>query len=270
MSYTTIDQVRSHLVPIFPVLEQVSDAPVVIRGTEYMTFHAGSVDESSVVVKSQRDGEQTRRTVTFSNGEATLLGELAVPGSVVLASDSSLGRVYVENRDYVADYASGVLRLKAGSTVGPDQAVVAWYVPYEVYHAGVDYRLNSEKGMIARMSGGAIAEGETVFIDFVPLQAGFDENAITAAVREANGQVERDVDPGREFGADPVLVSAATYRALTIVCRTAAARELAGPRGLDRIASGWLKLGEDYTTMADRLLREFRAPLTGPSSPTRS
>jgi hypothetical protein len=255
---------------MFPVLDQVCDAPVVMRATESMVFCAGSVQESSVVVKSLRDGDQVRRTVVFSSGEATLQGELPVPGSLVVGSDSSLGRVYVENSDFVADYASGALRLKDGGVIASGQTVVVWYVPYVVYHADVDYRLDAEKGMISRMSGGSIADGETVFIDYVPLQAGFDDDVIAVAVREANGQIERDVDPGKEFGADSVLVSAATYRALSIVCRTAAARELAGPRGMDRIASGWLKLGEDYSGMADRLLRDFRAPLIGPSSPTRS
>ncbi len=270
MSYTTIDHIRSHLVPTFPILDRIIDAPTVMRGTEYLVFHAGSVQGSSVVVKSLRDDGPVRRTVTFSNSEVTLSGDLPVPGSLVVASDSSLGQVFVENSDYIADYSSGVLRLKDDSEMTSGQTAVVWYVPYVVYHADVDYRLKAEEGTIARMAGGKIADGESVYIDFVPLQAGFDDDVIATAVREANGQVERDVDPGREFGADPVLVSAATYRALSIVCRTAAGRELAGPRGLDRIASGWLKLGEDYANMADRLLRDFRAPLIGPSSPTRS
>ena len=270
MSYTTVDHVRSHLVPVFPVAGLVVDSPVLMRGTGYTAFWNGAVQESSVVVKSLRSGEQQRQAITFSGGEAVLGSGPPVPGSVVMASDSSLGCVYMENRDFVVDYSSAKVSIKEGGAISSGQTVVVWSVPYAVYHAGSDYRLDAEAGTIARLAGGDISEGETVYLDFVPVQASFDEDVIATAVREANGQVERDVDPEREFGADPVLVSAATYRALSIVCRTAAARELAGPRGLDRIASGWLKLAEDYTTMADRLLRDFHAPLIGPSSPTRS
>ena len=270
MSYTTIDHVKSHLAPSFPVAEQVADSPVVMKGTGHLAFYAGSVQESSVVVKSLRDGESQRQKATFSGGEVSLGTVPPVPGSIVVASDSSLGCVYVENSDFVVDYSSAKISLKDGSAISPNQAVVVWSVPYYLYHADVDYHLDADSGTIARMASGSIADGETIYLDFVPVQAGFDDDVIAAAVREANGQVERDVDPGREFGADPVLVSAATYRAPSIVCRTAAARELAGSRGLDRIASGWLKLAEDYTTMADRLLRDFRAPVKGPTSPTRT
>lgn len=270
MSYTTIDQVKAHLLPAFPALDRVSDSPLVMRGTEYARFYAGSVAESSLVVKSLRNGETSRLSVTFTEGEASLAACLPVPGSIVVASDSSLGRVYVENLDFVVDYASGGISVKEGGAIGLNQEAVVWYVPFVIYRVDVDYRLDADEGSIARMSSGNIAEGETVHIDFDPVQAGFDDVVIATAVREANGLVERDVDPGREFGADPVLVSAATYRALSIVCRTAAGRELAGPRGLDRIASGWLKLGEDYAATAARLLEDFHAPLVGPSSPTRS
>ena len=89
-------------------------------------------------------------------------------------------------------------------------------------------------------------------------------------MREANSLVEREVDPHREFGADPVLVCAATYRALEIVCRSASAADLAGCNGQERTAAGWMKLAADYGAVADRLLKQFRPPVIAPASPTRT
>ena len=86
----------------------------------------------------------------------------------------------------------------------------------------------------------------------------------------ANGMVENEVDPDRQFEVDPTLSAAATYRALEIVCRAAAGRELASLRGGDRIAGAWIKLAEDYFARSGLLLRSFRPPYDGPRTPTRS
>ncbi|MEW5995224.1 MAG: hypothetical protein AB1744_12655 [Candidatus Zixiibacteriota bacterium] len=90
---------------------------------------------------------------------------------------------------------------------------------------------------------------------------------LNKAVLEANALVERDIDPDRQFGADPVLQSGATYRALEIICRASAARELSRARGEDRTALAWMKLADGYAARADQVLRSFHPPFTGPSTP---
>jgi hypothetical protein len=75
------------------------------------------------------------------------------------------------------------------------------------------------------------------------------------------------VDPDRQFGADPALQAAATYRALEIICRAAAARELSSLRGEDRTAIAWMKLADAHAERSEHLLRLFRPPYAGPSAP---
>jgi len=86
----------------------------------------------------------------------------------------------------------------------------------------------------------------------------------------ANGMVETEVDPNREFEVDPTLSAAATYRALEIVCRAAASRELAASRSGDRVASVWIKLADGYSERSELLLRGFRPPYESPRNPVRS
>jgi len=57
-----------------------------------------------------------------------------------------------------------------------------------------------------------------------------------------------------------MLNAAATYRALEIVCRASAIRELASLRGADRTASVWLKLADEYAKEAGAMISTFRPP----------
>jgi hypothetical protein len=223
-----------------------------------------------VVVKSFRDQSLTRVSVTLSSTVTTLPEQYLVPGSVVVASDSSLGEVYGENEDYIIACDEGQISLKDSGSLTVGETVVVWYAPWVIYVPDVDYRVNAEKGELTRMAGGLIADGETIVLDYSPAFTLTGDELLAAAVREANSLVEREVDPQREFGADPVLVCGATYRALEIVCRAAATRDLSGNGGLERTAAHWMKLATDYGCLADRLLKQFRAPVIAPASPSRT
>ena len=80
--------------------------------------------------------------------------------------------------------------------------------------------------------------------------------------------VERQVDPQRQFGADPILQTAATFLAVSLVCRMMAACDLKyDPMGR-QTASGWLSLAESYRKDYTGLLKDFRpkvARLSGPA-----
>jgi len=270
MSYTSLEQVRNHLPPHSRSIRRLTDQPFVLDGTEYMGFYAGEVEASSVAVKSLRDKTLQRQVVTLSAGATSLLATFVAPGSVVVASDSSLGTIYTENEDYVVDCAAGLLSMKDGGDLQFGQTVTVWFRPYVVYTRGLDYQLRADRGDICRLGGGGIADGESVFLDFTPLDGGIEESLLTAAVREANGMVERTIDQDRQFGADPALVSAATYQALEIACRGAAARALMIGQGQDRVAACWMKLADQYGALAKRLLDGFRPPCLPPASPSRT
>jgi hypothetical protein len=267
MSYTSAEQVRHHLVIPFPIEDQVRDQLVAMSGSDYVRFYGGAVDPESFRVKSIRSRKPTRSTVTFSNGSAVIAADSIVPDSAVVASDSSLGTVYVENVDYIVDYGNGTLAVKAGGVLSSNDHVTVWFLPYALYEASSDYSLDATHGRIKRLTGGDIAGGETTWLDYRPVYVSVTDEIVDNAVAMANGMIEREVDPEGEYEADSTLSAAATYRALEIVCRAAASRELASQRGADKVAAGWMKLSDDYATRSDLLLRNFRAPYSGPRAP---
>ena len=269
MSYTNVELARHHLVAAFPAQEKVYDQAVILE-SDYITFFNGPIEQSSAMVKSVQSNAPTRVTVTLNSERTSLSSSPLVRGSVVVASDSSLGTVYTENVDYVIDYALGDLVLKEGGALTTGQSVTVWYQDYFVYSAGSDYQLDAEGGRIKILSGGDIASGETVYLDYAPVYKSFNEEILSKAVLEANGLIEREVDPDSQFGADPVLQASATYRALEIICRASAARELSSLRGEDRTALAWIKLAEGYAARSEQLLRSFRPPFDGPTAPVHS
>lgn len=270
MSYTSAEQVRRHLIVPYPVEDQIVDQAVTLLSNDYVVFYGGGVDPTSLRVKSMQASKPTRSIVTFDNGVAVVSAGMIAPDSVVVASDSSLGAVYVENVDFIVDYGGGRLTIKVGGALTSSQQVTVWFLPYALYEEGSDYALDASGGQIKRLNGGSIASGETVQLDYRPVFVSVADEVIENAVAMANGMVENEVDPERQFEVDSALGAAATYRALEIVCRAAASRELASQRGLDKVATVWIKLADDYAGRSDLLLRNFRPPYTGPRTPTRS
>jgi len=270
MSYTSAEQVRCHLIVPYPIEDRVADQSVTLSGGDYVSFYGGAIEGSTVRVKSIKSQKPVRTTVSLSGGAAVVTGSMIVPGSLVAASDSSLGTVYVENIDYVVDYGGGVLTLKAGGVLDSNSKVTVWFFPYALYQEGSDYTLDSSGGRIKRLGSGSIADGETVRLDYNPVYVSVADEIVENAVAMANGLVETEVDPERQFEVNPTLSAAATYRALEIVCRAAATRELASQRAQDKAAVVWVRLADDYAGRSDLLLRSFRPPYSGPRTPARS
>jgi hypothetical protein len=270
MSYTNVEQIRHHLVAAFPTSQQIVDQTLVLDGDEYLPFFNGAVDDTTLRVKSIQSNNLTRSSVTLSGSPTSLTASPLVPGSVVVASDSSMGTLYVENVDYAVDYSAGTLAIKSGGGLGVGQTVCVWYQAFALYRAGSDYQLAADKGEIKRLADGDVADGEMIYLDYAPILDSYNDDVLNNAVAEANSLVEHEVDPDGQFGADRTLQSAATYRALEIVCRTSAARELSSRRGEDRTALAWMKLADQYGASSAELLRVFRPPASGPSAPVHS
>ncbi len=268
MSYTNVELLSHRLISTVPLQDRIYDQVVHLRGTTDQPFYGGAVDGDSMLVKSIRSQSLTRQSLLLSSAELAVASTPLVPGSVVIASDSSLGVVYAENVDFAVDWPEGKIKIKESGSLALGTTVTIWYLPYTVCQAGSDYVLDAARAELRRTNGSSLSSGERVFVDFSPRYESFDQIVLDNAVVEANGTIEREVDPDRQFGADPTLQAAATYRALAVVCRTAAGRELSSGRGEDRIASVWLKLAEVNSDMAEKYLAGFRAPLTGPSHPS--
>jgi len=270
VSYTTVEQVRRHLTLPGIIADRVYDQKFVFSTDGYLSFCGNAIEDDSLLVKSIQSDELILSSINLTTTTVTLTAGPIVPGSVVVASDSSLGTVYLENEDYSIDYTRGALTVKTDGQMTIGQTVAVWLASFKLYEVGVDYQVNYQSGEIKRLSGGHIVIGETVYLDYTPVYKNFNEEILSQAVLEANGMVAGEVDPDGRFGADPVLGSAAACRALEIVCRTAAAGELALSNGDDKKALAWLKLADSYTERAETLLKSFRPPMAGPSIPALS
>jgi hypothetical protein len=267
MSYATVNQISQYLLSNAPVYQRIRDQKVILRTGQYVDFFEGPVDDSSFIAKSLRPGTLQRIRVTLTSAASNIGTSSLVPGSLVVASDSSLGVVYQENRDFVVDYDTGTVTIKDGGTLSPGMSVTVWFLPYTVYQNGTDLMLDAARGRIRAMASGDVADGETVLLDYTPNFGGFTDDLINTAVLTANRLVAAEVDPDGQFGADPTLATAAAYRALEIVCRILAGRVLTANRTGERTAPVWLKLAGDYGSRADHLLKSFRPPVIRPSSP---
>ncbi|PWB69064.1 hypothetical protein C3F09_10690 [candidate division GN15 bacterium] len=270
MSYTTVDRLRSYLAANYAVAERVEDLPVTPRDSQPVRFWGCAIEAGSLKAKSLQSLQPISQSITVAIDGNILTASPIARGSVVAASDSSLGTVYVENLDYIVDYVRSTMHCKDSGAISVGQTLVVWHVPMHVYSEGEDYSVDYETAGLRRSVGGTMASGETVYLDFVPVFAAYDESFLAVAVNEANSRVEREVDPDREFSADETLSAAATYLALEIVCHSAAARELSSGRATDRVALAWLKLAEGYRARSSELLSAFRPPVPGTSHPTHS
>ncbi len=270
MSYTNAELVRKYLDAPYPVQSRVHEQCVIVRGLDPVIFYGGAIDEQSLIVKGLVNAKPTRVNLCLTAASTAIVSAPLVPNTVLVASDSSLGKIYAEGTDYSIDYDNSSIQLKDGGELIIGQSVTMWYATYRVYVEGTDYQADYSKGAIRRTSSGSISDGETVYVDYSPLLASYTEEILAQAVIEANGLVEQAVDPDGQFGADVALQAAATYRALEIVCRAAAAGELYRLNKSDKVALVWMKLGDHYSQRSEQLLNSFRPPYTGPASPVKN
>jgi hypothetical protein len=268
VSYTNADLVQQHLAVRALPADLTQNRALTLSGIAHVRFSEGAIDPDSLTVKSHRYANLGRITAALGEEGTALPQGRLVPGSVAVASDSSLGALFIENQDFVVDHAAGRLYVKEGGSLSYGTSVSVWYLPFTLYEAGVDYDFDADAGELWRRSGGVIANHETVLVDFAPARSAIESSSVEAAVRAANGLVSRQVDPAREFGADPLLALAATYLALGIVCRGGAARTLATSASNARSAESWLKLATEYSGLAERLLDDFRPGSPRPATPT--
>ncbi|MFH1686761.1 MAG: hypothetical protein ABIE70_04480 [bacterium] len=268
MSYTSEDIVRQYLAGDWPLASRFHDQAVVLSGSDWIRFYGRSVDEASLAVKARQGGDLIRTTLQLSGATNVVAGSPLVPGSVVVASDSSLGTVYAEADDYAVDFEQALLLIKGDGRLSIGSQVVIWYQPYRLYVVGSDYQVDSARGRIKRLVSGDVSDGESVYLDYTPLYATYSDELLGAAVTEANGTIEREIDPDQQFGADPRLQTAATFRALATLAVSAAGRELASGSAQDRAALAWLKLAEAYTARSEQHLKGFRPPRQSLSNPS--
>lgn len=270
MSYTNIELVKKHLNSPFPVAEQIYDQPVVINSNNPITFFGGSLLEDSVMVKTILSHRPKTINLTITGTENIFSTEPIVPGTVLVCSNRSQTLIYDENLDYVINHQQGKLYLKEGGTLTVGMTLAVFYLDYTIYRKNSDYTIDYDSGTIKQNILGDIALNETVYLDYTPILANYTDEILEQAVITANGLIEKIIDPNQQFGANSVLQTAATYRALAIICRTSAVRALGARNDLDKTASVWMKLADRYGELSDELIKDFQKPFNSRSNPTLS
>ena len=270
MSYTNVELVRKYIsLGNLPGGLQ-KDYIVVFSGLEEVLLPGHSIVEDTVVVKAIGSSQPYFEKVTLGDSTASLANEQLVPNSVTVASDSSLGIVYTENEDYSIDYINGsILRIGSGNiSSGSENAL--WYHNYTQYNENVDFSVGHQTGTIKRLAGSAIQIAQMVLVDYQLSQSLLNDEIITEAVSQANAVVEGEIDKEQTFGADLILQTAATYLAVSLLCRVEAAGCLRYGGNGDRETRWWLALGDSYRSDFEKLIKKFHPGASRLNHPIRS
>ncbi|MCP4703141.1 MAG: hypothetical protein GY865_00905 [candidate division Zixibacteria bacterium] len=270
MSYTNIELVRKYI--SFGNLPGglQKDYPVTFTGLEKVILPGHSIIEDTVVVKAVGSAEPTFEEVTLGDSTILLAQAQLVPNSVAVASDSSLGIIYTENADYSIDYTNGKISRIGGGAIGNGNKTSLWYQYYTQYNENSDYSVGYQSGSITRLAGSAIQIGQMVQIDYQLLQSFLNDEIIIEAVNQANAIVEGEIDIEQTFGADLVLQTAATYLAISLLCRIEAAGCLRYGGNGDKETRWWLSLGESYRSDFEKLIKKFHPGASRLNHPIRS
>jgi len=268
MSYTNIELVRKHF--------GYTDVPVGHRYNQPLLFHnlnalplpGGRPVEGTVTIKAIHDYSPFHEKFVAEGSEISLAHGNPVPDSIVVASDNSLGSVFRENIDYSLDYVAGRLRLSGEGAIVSGSNLDIWYYYYTVYEEGCDFQVDYREGTIRILPGGRIQVNRTVLADYEIGGVQLPDEIMDEAILEADGIIERMIDPGKQAGADRLLQTAATYLAVSIACRMAAVRDLGSDLATRTTADAWMAIADSYRRDYEALLGNFKPKTAGFNYPT--
>lgn len=262
MPYTEKELVKNHLVDFRVGQAEVRGFSLVLAGVDPVQLPHSGLVESSVVVKANESSLPVAETLTPIDDWISLTHTDIVSGSVVVADNTSLSKVYVENVDYTIDYGGGRLRRVTGGSIPSGGSIAVWYFYYRRYLAGTDYTVDPIVGKLRRLANGVIEDGQTVLVDYTASFGALSEEVIDQAIVEADQAILPLVDARYHDSTDPGLVAAETQWAVAILCRVRAAMELSNPAqktaAAASAAQAWLDLSAQYHDAAQRLLEPFR------------
>lgn len=267
MPFTNSEIVRHHLIETMSLRDSYRDVAVEMSGLAAIALMHSQLKEGSLVVKGKELGAPYATLVTLGDSPSPLGFANLIPDSVVVASDSSLGRIYAEHVDYHIDYLQGtVRRLEGEIPVGGTVAV--WFFAYRVYQRNSDYAVDHVRGTIRRITGSQIEDGQTVFVDYETQSLALDERQLDNAVAEADDLLLSLIDDSYRDSSNQGLVTAETYLALAVLCRVKAMAALQQPGG-SATANHWQELGANYSADGLKIAKRF-APANGQlNSPAR-
>ena len=143
MAFTNIALVRKHILQYHLGTEIIENSPCHFISSDWIQLPHISILTDSEKVKAKEQFSPTKEEKSLTAEEwIDLSHSELIFDSVVVGTDSSLGRIYVENLDYSIDYDEGrIKRIESGDI--PDGAkVVVWYLFYRIYQRGSDYQMD--------------------------------------------------------------------------------------------------------------------------------
>lgn len=225
-------------------------------------------------VKAKEQSTPFQETISFASSDSVKLShQELIPDTVVVANDSSLGRIFAENGDYSIDYENGKITRSSGGSIPAASSVVIWYFYFRIYVKDTDYQIDYTKGLIKRKSSGAIEDGQWVLVDYTAEFSILSDDVIDNAVKEANDQILQYIDSSYADSTELSLQTAETYLAVSILCNIKAMEVMAQLSGagtsgqVHSISMAWAKMSGIYHDQAYELLKRFGKDPGGLCSP---
>jgi hypothetical protein len=274
MGFTNIYLVKKHILEHeLGTISKENVACHLVGESPFQLPHILLLSDSEKV-KASEQNVPTQEIISFASSDSVNLShQELIPDTVVVAKDSSLGEIYVENVDYSINYDGGSINRISSGSIPPDSPVVIWYLFYRLYVRDTDYQINYTKGQIKRLSSGDIEDGQWVLVDYTVEFALLSDEVIENSVQEASHQILQYIDPTYANSTDQSLVTAETYLAVSILCNIKAMEAMT-----QNVASGtgsqahnmslaWSRMSITYREHAYQILKSFKKDLGGFCSP---
>ncbi len=270
MSFTNIDLVKKHIREHHLGATQIENVNCHLLGeTPFQLPHINILLDSERV-KGKEQNVPTQENISFSSSDTVFLShQELIFDTVVVAKDSSLGEIYVENIDYSIDYDNGkITRIEDGSIPQGSEAVI-WYLWFRIYTKDADYYIDYSKGQITSIASGVIEDGQGVLTDYTVEFGLLSDEVIKNAMVEANDKILKVIDPSYSNSTDQSLVTAETYLAVSILCNIKALEVMTQNPGstAKSLSLAWSNMSSVYRERAFDLLKKFRKDPGGLCSP---
>jgi hypothetical protein len=270
MSFTNLDLVKKHILEHPLGTTNMENVACHLSGETPFQLPHLDILSNSEKVKGKEQNVPTQETISFSSSDtASLAHSELIPDTMVVAKDSSLGEIYVENLDYSIDYDNGRITRIPDSSISPESEVVIWYLYSRIYTKDADYHINYNKGQIKRIVSGEIEDGQWVLVDYTVEFGLLIDEVIANAIVEANDKILKIIDPSYSNSTDQSLVTAETYLTVSILCSIKALEVMTkNPESTAKsLSTAWSNMSSVYQERAFDLLKKFKKDTGGLRSP---
>lgn len=273
MAYTNVTVVRKHLADFSRTLKEIENLLLKFDTEDSLELPHKGIKSSSEKVKAREANEPDQESLVLANSAVSLSNPELVPDSVVVAKDSSLTTIYLENIDYtVADNAGAITRISGGN-ISSGQTVIVWYFYFRVYQKNTDYAIAYDSGKLTRITDGAIESGQNVYLDYKIENVSFSDESVARAIEEAHVVLLEFVDEQYNNCSDNALEVAETYLALDILARMKGLEVLQAdfinPSQKNIVSDNYLSIGVSYYKQASDLLQRYLKPGGNLAFPTK-